>query len=515
LTRVLSEFREESITPMSNTLVLYDTSGQWGWLGELYAIMTANLVSYFGTWTALPVSSYTVPGRINTFSAVIYIGSSYGEPIPKVFLADVLASRTSATAPPIIWIYDNIWSLTASDPNFFTNYGWIWSSFDTSQVAQVTYKGRSLSRYAGNAGGIMNYFPFAYNVPVTTLASAVKTDGTTFPWAVRSFNLTYIGENPLVYMAEGDRYLAFCDLLFDALAPKTVTRHRALVRLEDLDPMSDPAALMAAADYLKSVNVPFGFQVAPLYKDPLGVYGTTSTLRLKDSPDVVAAFKYLQSKGGVMINHGYTHQYTTAGGVGTQNPYTGASGDDCEFFRLTLNADESINYVGPVPEDNASPPGSYAQGRITSSRAEFTAAGFTLPAIWTFPGYFGSADDIKVIGKNFAARAERSLYYSGTFSGAINVSRYCGQFFPYVVKDVYGTTVLPDTLGGISPTAFYSIPPRLPDTIIAAAEQTLVVRDGFASFFFNPGDDISFLQATVDGIMKKGYTFVGFNPLPK
>ena len=30
------------------TLVLYDRTGQWGWLGELYATMTANLVGHFG-----------------------------------------------------------------------------------------------------------------------------------------------------------------------------------------------------------------------------------------------------------------------------------------------------------------------------------------------------------------------------------------------------------------------------------------------------------------------------------
>ena len=34
------------------TLVLYDSTGQWGFLGELYAIGTANLASHFGSWTA-------------------------------------------------------------------------------------------------------------------------------------------------------------------------------------------------------------------------------------------------------------------------------------------------------------------------------------------------------------------------------------------------------------------------------------------------------------------------------
>ena len=40
--------------PGAATLVLYDTSGEWGYLGELYAIQVANLASHFGPWTAKP-----------------------------------------------------------------------------------------------------------------------------------------------------------------------------------------------------------------------------------------------------------------------------------------------------------------------------------------------------------------------------------------------------------------------------------------------------------------------------
>ena len=35
-----------------------------------------------------------------------------------------------------------------------------------------------------------------------------------------------------------------------------------------------------------------------------------------------------------------------------------------------------------------------------------------------------------------------------------------------------------------------------------------MVRDGFASFFFHPYLDISYLQQTVDGLQAAGYTFV-------
>src|SRR5690606_24686051 len=105
------------------------------------------------------------------------------------------------------------------------------------------------------------------------LAEAIHAaDGQRVPWAVRHENLTYIGENPMAYVTSNDRYLAFCDLLFDALAPATPERHRALVRIEDVSPASEPAALRAIADYLHSEGVPFGIATIPSYEDPNGVY---------------------------------------------------------------------------------------------------------------------------------------------------------------------------------------------------------------------------------------------------
>ncbi len=73
------------------------------------------------------------------------------------------------------------------------------------------------------------------------LARAVRADGSSFPWAVRSRNVTYVGEVPFTYTSETDRVLIFADLLFDALAPDTRERHRALVRLEDIHPRTRPA----------------------------------------------------------------------------------------------------------------------------------------------------------------------------------------------------------------------------------------------------------------------------------
>jgi uncharacterized protein YdaL len=473
----------------ASTLVLYDTTGEWGFLGELYAMMAANLASHFGSWTTMPVVSYTA-GTLNAYSAVVYIGSTYDEPLPTALLDDVLSTTT-----PVIWIYDNIWQLTARNPNFALSYGWTWSGFDLSTVAQVTYKNQSLSRYSANAGGIMNY---ALGNGVTVLANAVRSDNTSFPWAVRSRNLTYIGEIPFAYIAEGDRYLIFCDLLFDALAPSTPTQHRGLLRIEDINPTNDPAELTAIADYLSSRGVPFGFGVSPLYKNPLG--SPAETIRLVDAPDVVNALKYMQSKGGVLVDHGYTHQYSNV-----INPYSGETGDDFEFYRVTENADHTLNYQGPVAEDSFN----WATGRINSATSEFTAAGLAQSTIWEFPHYFGSVPDYQAVASTFQARWERSLYFRGFLSGgAIDYTRYVGQQFPYVCRDIYGTKVLPENLGCVEPEPFFQFPTHLPDQIIADAQRNLAVRDGFASFFFHPFWDINYLKTCVEGIQSLGYTFV-------
>ena len=483
----------------ATTLVLYDVTGEFGWLGELYGIMGANLVSHFGGWTAQPVTRY-VAGQMNQYSAVVYFGSTYDEPLPVAFLDDVLAGGR-----PVVWVADNIWQLTnrwaALNPggSFAAAYGWMWSSFDFSTVAEVVYQGTSLRRYSANAAGILNYGEYS---PSVVLAFAVRADGTRFPWAVRSRNLTYLGENPFVFMVEGDRGLAFEDMLFDALAPSTAERHQALVRLEDITPADDPASLRAVADYLFSRGVPFGFGVISRYLDPFGTFnaGVPEDIRLRESPEIVAALRYLQQQGGVMIEHGFTHQYATV-----RNPYNAVSGDDFEFYRVVENADHTLNFVGPLPEDSEK----WARGRLDDAEKEFKAAKLDVPRIFEFPHYAASAADYRAVAGQFTTRWERSLYFRGLLSGGtIDPTRVAGQRFSYVVQDVYGSKVLPENLGSIEPEVFFQFPQRFPEDILSDAQRVRVVRDGFASFYFHPFLDIGYLRETVEGLQAAGWTFV-------
>ncbi|MEU7872310.1 hypothetical protein [Dactylosporangium sp. NPDC049140] len=83
--------------PPSGVLVLYDTGGQYGSLGELYAVQAGNLASHFDAWQSMPVTNYT-SGTARKYQLTIYIGSTYDEPLPEAFLADV------ATGLSVLWL---------------------------------------------------------------------------------------------------------------------------------------------------------------------------------------------------------------------------------------------------------------------------------------------------------------------------------------------------------------------------------------------------------------------------
>lgn len=479
----------------AKTLVLYDTTSEYGWLGEVYATQTANLASHFGTWAAAPVAEYK-SGDLTAYTALIYVGSTYDEPLPAAFLADV-----AATTKPVTWVYDNIWQLTNAYPGFAGTHGFSSGLFDFTDVAEVDYKGRKLTRDTTDKSGIMN-LTIADASKVTTLATAVRPDGTTFPWAVRSGAFTYIGEIPFAYVSHDDRYLAFSDLLFDALAPGTVERHRGLVRIEDVGPDADPAELKAIADYLYAQKVPFSVAVYPRYRDPLGVQnnGKAQDYTLLSKPKVVSALKYMQARGGTLIVHGYTHQYSNAA-----NPYDAVSANDFEFYRAHIDAGNNVVYDGPVPEDSQA----WASSRVVTAELLFVTAGLGKPTTFEFPHYAASGLDYQVVNSLLGKRYDRGLYFPGVLTGAkLDYTRQFGQFFPYAVRDVYGSVVIPENIGNVEPDAYNNHPPRLPADILASSERNLVVRDGLASFFYHPYLGTDYLKTLITGIKAQGYTFV-------
>lgn len=485
----------------ARTLVLYDSTGPYAWLGDTYAIQTANLAGHFGTVTRKKVSQY-VSGEINNYTATIYLGSTYDEKLPAAFLTDVVA-----TTRPVIWAFNNIWQLTASAPTFQAKYGWMWSGYDSRPVTSVRYKGTNLTRSSNNNSPIMNYASID-PAKATVLATAVSTDGSTFPWAVRSGNLTYVGEIPYAYITETDRYLAWSDLLFDALAPTTAERHRAMIRIEDVGPKTDPQELKAIVDYLYSKKIKFSLATYSWYRDPLGAEngGRAENIRLAASPKLVAVLKYAQSRGGTILQHGRTHQLDSL-----INPYDGVSANDFEFYRAHVDAaTDAVILDGPVANDSTA----NATARILSGRSDFAAAGLAAPTIFEFPHYAASEADYRAV-KNLGLSAyDRRLYFPRNAAGQPDYTRPTGQFFPYDVVDIYGTRVIPENMGNYEPEPYNQHPAVPISELVNRARTSLVVRDGFASYFYHPFLGVGPLKQLVDGVNRIGrYTWVGPNDI--
>jgi uncharacterized protein YdaL len=482
------------VAASQRVLVLYDDAGEYGYLGELYATAAGILVSHFGPWHAKPVSQYAA-GELQDARALVYIGSSYGQPLPPAFLDDVRSSKRS-----VLWIHHNLWQLAAPAAAFAEHYGFLPAEVDGETPTAVLYKGTRLSRSPENREGVVRLTGLDAR-RVEVLGWAETNAGRRLPWAVRSGALTFIGENPLTYIGGSDRYLALTDLLFDLLAPQTPERHRALVRIEDVHPLTSTRRVREFADYLASRGVPFAVAVIPVYVDPRGARNGGRPLRrsLRQSPQMIDALKYAVSKGGTLVLHGYTHQFAR-----DRNPYLGISGEDFEFYQARMDEQGNVVQLGPVPGDSEQ----WADQRIRAALAEFDAAGLPRPSIFEYPHYAGSAADSRAIAAHLPVAYQRGRYWSGILTGrAPDYARGIEVFAPYVVHDPYGWKVVPETLGHYMAPGRGATPRGALD-IGRDARALRVVRDGIASFFFHPIYEVSVLAQVVTEIEDAGYTFV-------
>ncbi len=475
----------------TRSLVLYGTDAS-DRSGELSATTLVNLLSHFGAWTAHPVDRYR-RGELASYDAVFYLGGTRATALPTAFLDDVLSRKR-----PVMWLGGDLDQLSTRDPAAWRRYRFTADGFDTGPFRHVLYKNAALS--------ISDYAPAGLariTVPdpaaVTVLGAAHRPDGTTTPWAVRSGNLLFVSENLLPYSGDDrDRYLALADLLFEVLQPDAAPRHRALIRLEDVGPTADPVKLRQIVDHLYGQGVPFSVGVYPVHRRPDSA-GGEATVRLSDRPELVAALTYAASHGGSLVMHGYTHQAEQR-----INPINGESGQDAEFYLSGLDAERRIVPVGPVPEDSQA----WALARIDQGLSEFRRAGLPRPVTFEFPHYMASPNAYLAAGRRFAHRYERALYFPGVLSGrSVADSERSWQLFPYAVRDVYGTVVVPENLDYVTSDGGSVA------TMLETARSNLVVRDGVASFFYHPFLGVGELPKVIDGIRGLGYTFVSAEQL--
>ncbi len=472
--------------PHRRVLVLFDGAGRYPAYAAQTAVLAANFASHFAKPVRQSVEAYR-PGEMRTYAAVIYVGTTYGEQLPPAFLADVRAGLR-----PVLWLGGNAYQLT--DAAYAQAHGWRAAPRNRSgDFTTVLYRHARLTTDGHQLGAI----DVLNRSEATVLGSAVTADGHRVPWAVRSGRLTYIAEAALQSGGGRDRSYAVADLMASLFGPVR-QQHRVLLRLEDVGPATSPVQLRQIAEFLAARKIPYSIALYPLYLGPVRQH-PRQRIPLKDRPRVVDVLKYMLANGGTLVLHGYTHQ------LGDRpNPNNGQSGEDYEFLRVHYNASHVLIYHDPVAGNT----GAWARQRMFRALAAIRAAGLPRPAIWQFPEYGATPAEYRAAAAMFAARFERGNY-AEKLHGHYKLQTLTEQAPPFLVRDVYGGPVLPETLG-------YVVGPHVPASgagsiqaiLAAAAAQRAAVRDNVAGVYYHPFLGTGPLRRLVRGLRHEGYTFV-------
>lgn len=482
-------------------LVLYDEAPGTSYqkLGLAYAIMLRNLLGHFDAQVDMkPVSQY-VTGDMSTRQVTFYLGALYDAPLPASFLADA-----STTPKPLVWSKYNLWQLTGNASYAFAStHGFTFNTLrglnatptsttpDPGFFDTVSYKSMAFQKYYqyDATNDVVHADPDIGAVTITDPAKALSLvpitnakanggAGETLPYVVRSGNFWYVADIPFSFIGPRDRYLVMADLLHDMLGVAHAESHKAMVRLEDVSAMVDPSTMQTLSDYMGQRAIPFSVAVIPRYTDPLGVYnsGVPVTIAFAQATNLRSSLDYALARGGEVVAHGYTHQYSSL-----RNPYTAVSGDDYEFWNSVSNS--------PVAEDSTT----WVLDRLNAARNDLRSSNYT-PVAWETPHYQGSAITSRTVPQVFPTTYQRVVYYTAdqpNFSSTTGRDFAIGQMYPYVIgKDYYGQRVLPESLGNIEYKALSDPAASTFDytaaDIVLNARYIHTVRDGFASFFFHP-----------------------------
>ena len=472
-----------------------DPTQDWNY-GKLYAIMVRNLLGHFNTNVSfINVDDYHRK-ELDDFDAAIYISTIDDYPLNDYFLGNVYSAKK-----PFMWINWNI-------SQFFEREDWPAEEhfgFDFKGVELVgsyssyIYKDKKLPSTEEDSSFYLNKIDVGAKSQVLGSIEMLDDNARQIeqPDAIRCGNFFYVAHNPL----EGfyASYIVFSDLLHDLLNTDTKPSLRALVRFEDLTPGNvNYKVLRSQVDALYERGIPFEFGVIPLYIDPLGIWGEPGkTVHLYEDFLLQDMIKYMISKGGMPVMHGYTHQHDTVTAL------------DYEFF--------DGNNDKPFPEDSYD----WALDRIDKGIAEFEkAVGFS-PAIWETPHYSATPNTYMALAQRFNVLFERVILFN-TFelphdgkSVDYNNIGYIQQTFPYqVFNSYYGLRIIPANLGylevgGERDEGFYPTP----EGKEALARMYTVVRDGVVGFYFHHWQPEEDLIETIERLQNLGYTFISVQDL--
>lgn len=528
------------------------------WMGKTYANFTQNIIAHFPHLDQKlgAIEDYK-SGQIEECKATIYIGSRFENAIPAQFFLDFKNTKKN-----VAWLGYSIWKFGAADLEqmFGFQYQRLTTlDFDKLDLTgqpgffrRMQYKGEEFEKFGEfstvDPGSYLAGFEMTAlkeTIPGKSRWLATATHSATneiLPYAIRADNKFYFADVPFSFMHEADRYLIFADVIFDILNEKPRrTNKLALVRIEDVHPLTPLSYLYDIQDVLKQENVPMHVSLIPLFFDPLYRSERAPNEELVSMDRNTPFMQWMEEaklSGAHFIWHGVTHQQGRK-----KNPHDGMSGSDFEFWDAVTQK--------PLTTDSAN----WLLNRMMDGMFTLHKAKVEILA-WLTPHYQASSLDYIIFGKIFQWNVGRVIYYNFSanplptlkkesdlwiknisnvdhryrlnyfkdLSVNLEFEKWNGQFFPYeIYGDIYGQRLIPENLGNSQPFKnAHVIRTRSVQQMVRDAKRNLVIRDSWASFFYHPfllssfeaggrgyypGDPAE-LQFLIREIKKLGYEFI-------
>ncbi|AFZ68966.1 polysaccharide deacetylase family protein [Deinococcus peraridilitoris] len=402
-----------------------------------YAVKLQNLLGSFPNLhiTVKPVSEYT-GGQAFQTRRTFYLGNVYGGLLPKAFVDDVLQDA------PVTWIGHNLWQLP-SDALLPLGISAVQNLPLPTSFDRVEYRNHAFKR-PGRLD--ISEVKLSDKASVRVHAWAHDHQGRRLPYVAQLKRLWYFADIPLEEPGETDRYLVLADLLGDMLGQKRSCVPRALVRMEDIQPNESAAVLRRAIGLLEREHIPFSATVIPEFRAP------GRRVSWESRPELLAELRRMQRLGARIFQHGYTHQYEVQA-----NP-KGISGYDYEFWDARTDA--------PLSGLTASA----ARERLELGKTILQDLGIR-PVGWVTPHYAAPAELYEVFAQAYPIAYERRTYRTGSVTFE--------QFFPYPVRDVLGTYILPENMDQVETPASLQ-------HMLEVARANRALQCPWVSFFFHP-----------------------------
>ncbi|MHC9545008.1 MAG: DUF2334 domain-containing protein [Vulcanimicrobiota bacterium] len=443
-------------------LIIYDNQVLHD-ISHVEAVHVSNLIGHFhkDAFTADLCSLATYrEGTMQHYPFMIFLGSQKETPISEPFLRDVQKYRGT-----LFWMGAHLETLPEAH---LASHG-LTVTGATSPVEYVLYRGARLTN------GKPEIHLISTGKGAKILAWAYKGKDR-LPYIVQSGSFWYIADTPFQIEDGPQRYLAFCDILHDFLGVSHKEKHQAVVRIEDVNPTTDPQSIISIADTLSAMKVPFLISLVPVYTLP----SKDKEIRLSEKPELVKALHYAIGKGAAITLHGCTHQYR------------GASTIDSEFWDMQSDR--------PLDCDSAL----YVEEKLEKALDECFKCGI-YPLLWTTPHYLASEKDYRIIARHFSTGSERKIFFNQYNSR---------QNFPFIIeRDIYGQRIIPEYLTYVP----YLLKDgrkdlegekKAADRLVATEKTMHCVRDSVAGFFFHPFMDVSLLKGIVTSMEANGCSFL-------